>query len=66
MRKAAIAAAVFVCLPAVLLAQEHTNRFELTESFSRDIWLHPVRGLAVTVLGPAPVLVIDDVKVVVE
>ena len=57
MRRAAPAAvaAVFLCVPAVLEAQQHTNRFELTEQFIREVWLHPVRAMNVKVLGPGPV-----------
>lgn len=55
MRNALVAAAVFVCLPTLLEAQQHTNRFELTEQFIRDTWLHPVRAMDVTVLGWGPV-----------
>lgn len=55
MRNAAVAAALFVCLPALVEAQQHTNRFELTEQFIRDTWLHPLRAMDVTVLGPGPV-----------
>lgn len=54
-RGAALAAAALVCLPAFVEAQEHTNRFEFTEDFIRNTWLHPVRALNVTVLGPGPV-----------
>jgi hypothetical protein len=55
MRNAAVAAALFVCLPALLEAQQHTDRFELTEQFIRDTWVHPVRAMDVKVLGPGPV-----------
>jgi hypothetical protein len=44
MRYAGVAAAVFVCLPTFVDAQQRTNRFELTEQFIRDVWLHPVRA----------------------
>lgn len=39
------------------LAQEpdHVSRWELTEQFIRDMWLHPIRALHVRVLGPGPV-----------
>jgi hypothetical protein len=38
-----------------LEAQEHTSRWELTERFIRDVWLHPVRAVDVKILGPGPV-----------
>ena len=55
MRNTAVAAALFVCLPGLLEAQQHTDRFELTEQFIRDTWVHPVRAMDVKVLGPGPV-----------
>ena len=55
MRKPAVAAVVSLCLAAPLSAQEHTNRWELTEHFIRNMWLHPIRAMNVTVLGPGPV-----------
>jgi len=55
MRRLAAAVAVSLWLAAPLVAQEHTGRWELTESFIRDMWLHPVRDMNVTVLGPGPV-----------
>jgi hypothetical protein len=55
MRTAAIAAALSLWLATPLGAQEHTSRWELTESFIRGMWLHPVRAMDVTVLGPGPV-----------
>lgn len=54
MRKAALATfALWLAVP--LEAQEHTSRWELTERFIRDLWLHPIRSMNVTVLGPGPV-----------
>src|SRR5688572_27521587 len=56
MRQAAIAAAGFLWLVTPLGAQqEHTSRFELTEQFIRETWLHPLRTMNVTVLGEGPV-----------
>ena len=55
MQRVAVAAAVSLWLAAPLGAQEHTNRFELTEQFIRDTWLHPVRAMDVRILGPGPV-----------
>src|SRR4029450_5794570 len=55
MQRIATAAAVSLWLVAPLAAQEHTSRWELTESFIRDMWLHPVRDGNVPVRGPGPV-----------
>jgi hypothetical protein len=55
MRRSAVAAVVSLCAAAPLWAQEHTNRWELIEQFIRNVWLHPIRALEVTVLGPGPV-----------
>src|SRR4051812_9119840 len=50
-----VAAAACFCTAASLAAQDHTNRFELTEQFIRDIWVHPIQAMDVTLLGPGPV-----------
>jgi hypothetical protein len=55
MQRVAAAAAVFLWLAAPLGAQEYRSRWELTESFMGEMWLHPVRAMNVTVLGPGPV-----------
>ena len=55
MRRVAVVAALSLWLGAALWAQEHTSRWELTESFIREMWLHPLRAMGVTVLGPGPV-----------
>ena len=55
MRNTAVATALIVSPPALLEAQEHRNRFEVTEQFIRDTWVHPVQALDVKVLGPGPV-----------
>jgi hypothetical protein len=57
-RSVLIALIVFTALVSVaapLGAQEHTDRFELTEQFIRGTWVHPVRAMDVKVLGPGPV-----------
>ena len=51
MRRSTVVAVVSLFLAAPLSAQEHTNRWELTERFIREVWLHPIRGIDVTVLG---------------
>jgi hypothetical protein len=44
------------------LAQQpnHVSRWELTESFIRNVWLHPIRAMDVKLLGAGPVHVPDD------
>ena len=46
-------ASIWMVVP--LGAQDHESRWELTEQFIRDTWLHPVRTIDVKVLGPGPV-----------
>jgi hypothetical protein len=38
-----------------LNAQTHQSRWEFTESFIRDTWLHPIRTVDVTIAGEGPV-----------
>jgi hypothetical protein len=33
----------------------HVSRWELTEPFVRDVWLHPIRNMDVTIVGAGPV-----------
>jgi len=60
MRRAGVAAALFLWLLTPLAAQEHSSRFELTEQFIRQTWLYPLRAMDVTVLGAGPVHVPND------
>src|SRR4051794_3241020 len=60
----AVAAVLCLGLAAPLWAQEHTSRWELTEQFIRDKWLHPIRAMDVRVLGAGPVHgPVDDCEV---
>jgi hypothetical protein len=54
MRRLALVAAALLWLAVPIAAQEHTNRFELTEQFIRETWLYPLRAMNVTVLGEGP------------
>ena len=51
----AMAAVALIWLVVPLRAQDHESRWELTEQFIRDTWLHPVCAIDVKVLGPGPV-----------
>src|SRR6266446_6028194 len=63
LRSAFLSLACLLLATAYALADppsDHESRFEFTEAFIKDIWVHPIETLDVTLKGEGPVHTAQD------